>query len=84
MFKRNRNRLYMYNMCDPQDYPSVGQILDLLHEYDVTTIFAIQQDHLASYEVIGTYRYSETYVCTLKTTCIQRPPLYRDHLVMSQ
>ncbi len=34
-----------------QDYPSVGQILDLLHEYDVTAIFAIRQNHVASYEV---------------------------------
>ena len=29
----------------------MGQILDLLSEYDVTTIFAIQEDHLASYQV---------------------------------
>ena len=34
-----------------QDYPSVGQILELLRENDVTTIFAIQNDHLQSYEV---------------------------------
>ena len=51
-----------------QDYPSVGQILELQNLYDVTTIFAIQEDHTASYEVNSskvTLKQTVTIFCTV-------------------
>ena len=34
-----------------QDYPSVGQIVQMLHEKDVSVIFAITQQRLNTYRV---------------------------------
>ena len=34
-----------------QDYPSVGQIVQMLHEKDVTVIFAIDPERIETYQV---------------------------------
>ena len=37
---------------DTQDYPSVGQIIDLLTQFEVVAIFSIAQDKLPTYQVL--------------------------------
>jgi len=37
---------------DTQDYPSVGQIINLLTQFEVVTIFSIAQDTLPTYQVL--------------------------------
>ena len=42
----------MLIFLDTQDYPSVGQIIDLLTQFEVVTIFSIAQDKLPTYQVL--------------------------------
>jgi len=39
-----------YNRWDEFDYPSVGQIVSLLTQFEVVTIFAVAQDRLPTYQ----------------------------------
>ena len=34
-----------------QDYPSVGQVVKMLHDKDISVIFAITEDRLTTYRV---------------------------------
>ena len=49
--------MYMYKYAHThvhnhmQDYPSVGQIIQMLQQNEVAMIFAVQQERLATYQV---------------------------------
>ena len=38
-------------LCVLQDYPSVGQLLDILQDFDSFVIFAIQENKVQTYQV---------------------------------
>ena len=54
---KTRQFEYMYKCAHThvhnhmQDYPSVGQIIQMLQQNEVAMIFAVQQERLATYQV---------------------------------
>ena len=44
--------IYHFFFLHTKDYPSVGQIISLLTQFEVATIFAVAEDVLQTYQVI--------------------------------
>ena len=51
--RNGANSLFLHT----KDYPSVGQIISLLSQFEVVTVFAVAQDVLPTYQVLQTVQF---------------------------